>query len=161
MMDYQLTIPALLRRAETFYGDTEIVSRRLDKTVHRYRYADMVNRAKQLAAALTHWGVARGDRVATLAWNHHRHLEAYFAIPAIGAALHTLNVRLHPEELAFIVNHAGDRVLFVDYNLLPIVERFRARTNLDRVIVMDAEDDLPAGVVSYDALVESSTADSF
>src|SRR5665213_883861 len=94
MMEFPLTIPVMLRRAETLFFDHEIVSRLPDRSLHRYTYADMASRTRQLAAVLRELGVQRGDRVATLCWNHYQHLEAYFAIPLIGAVLHTLNLRL-------------------------------------------------------------------
>ncbi|HEY8727679.1 MAG TPA: AMP-binding protein, partial [Gaiellaceae bacterium] len=84
MMDFPLTLPTLLRRAETYFGEKEIVTRLPDKSFHRYTYADMTRRAKQLAVALRELGLERGDRVATLSWNHYQHLEAYFGIPCGG-----------------------------------------------------------------------------
>ena len=108
MMDYQLTLPAILRHAEGLYPSKEIVSRLPDRSIHRYDYASFVSRAMKLAIALKGLGIEEGDRVATLAWNHHQHLEAYFGIPCAGAVLHTLNLRLHPDDLAYIVNHAKD-----------------------------------------------------
>ena len=126
-MDFQLTLPALLRRAESYFGRAEIVSRRPDKSFYRYTYADMTRRARALAVGLDSLGLERGDRVATLCWNHHQHLEAYFGIPSGGAVLHTLNLRLHPDELAYIANHAGDRVVIVDRSLVPLLEQFRDR----------------------------------
>src|SRR5688500_3653858 len=95
-IDYQLTLSAIARRAAALSGHVEIVSRDAEGTLHRYDYAAMVRRARRCASALTRLGIGRGDRVATLAWNTHQHLEAYFAIPALGAVLHTLNPRLHP-----------------------------------------------------------------
>ena len=92
-----MTVPAIMRRSAMLFGERPIVSRD-GATVHRYRYADMLRRAKQLAGALGDLGVRPGDRVATLAWNDRRHLEAYFAVPAMGAVLHTLNVRLHARD---------------------------------------------------------------
>src|SRR5690242_11221831 len=114
IMDYQLGVPAILRRAGLLWRDKEIVSRRPDKSLHRYTYGEMADRAKRLALVLRSLGVRNGDRVATLCWNHHEHVEAYFGIPAAGAVLHTLNLRLHPDDLTYIVNHARDRVLIVD-----------------------------------------------
>ena len=100
-MDYQLTVPAILRRTDALFADREVVSRRADRSLHRYRYADCLARARRLGAALRlRLGVGPGDRVATLCWSHHRHLEAYYGVPSSGAVLHTLNVRLHPDELA-------------------------------------------------------------
>src|SRR5260221_14089071 len=126
---YQLTIPAIMRRAAMLFGGTEIVSRSGD-ALHRYAYADMIRRAKQLAVALKALGVKPGDRIATLAWNEHRHLEAYFAIPSVAAVLHTLNLRLHPSDLSYIIQHAGDRVIFADRSLLPLIQPLPACVEL-------------------------------
>ncbi len=91
MMDYQLTLPAILGRAEELFGHREIVTRLPDRSIHRYAYSDFVSRAKKLAVALENLGVEKGDRVATLCWNHRQHLDAYFGVPCRGAVLHTLN----------------------------------------------------------------------
>src|SRR5690242_11631241 len=106
MMEYQLTLPTILRRAEFLFGDKTIVSRLPDKSIHRYTYHDFAKRTKKLATALYQLGIREGDRVATLCWNHYQHLEAYFAIPCIGAVAHPLNLRLSPDDLSYIVNHA-------------------------------------------------------
>ena len=151
-MEAQLTVPAILRRAETFFSDTEIVSLRADKSIHRYRYRDMIVRAKRLAVALRDLGVVTGDRVATLAWNHDRHLEAYFAVTAIGAVLHTLNLRLHPNDLTYIINHANDRVLILDESLLSLFEPCRARVNIEHIIVMGDTHSPPNGMIDFDEL---------
>src|SRR5579862_6514915 len=146
MMDFQLTLPPLLRRAETFFGDQEIVTRLPDKSFHRYTFRDMARRSKQLAVALSHLGLERGDRVATLCWNHYQHLEAYFGIPCGGFVLHTLNIRLHPNDLAYIANHAADRAVIVDRMLLPLLEQFRERTEIEHVFVVeDSYEELLAG----------------
>lgn len=107
------------------FGHRPIVSRG-SSAIHRYTYHDMLARARRLAVALADLGVRPGDRVGTLAPNHHRHLEAYFAVPAMGAVLHTLNINLHPRELAQIVAHAGDRVVIVDEELLPLFQQVAA-----------------------------------
>ena len=122
MMDFQLTLPPILRRAETYFGGHEIVTRLPDKSFHRYTYRDMARRAKQLAVALEGLGLQKGDRVATLCWNHYQHMEAYFGIPCGGYVLHTLNLRLHPDDVTYIATHAGDRVLIADKVLWPLVE---------------------------------------
>ena len=137
MMDFQLTIPTLLRRAESYFGDKEIVTRLPDKSFHRYTYADMARRAKQLAVALGELGLERGDRVATLSWNHYQHLEAYFGIPCGGFVLHTLNIRLHPNDIGYIAAHAGDRALIVDASLAPLVDQFRDQTQIEHVLVVE------------------------
>jgi fatty-acyl-CoA synthase len=158
MMDYQLTIPAFLRRAQTLFGRREIVSRRPDRSLHRYTYAECLGRARKLAAALRALGIRDGDRVATLAWNSGRHLEAYYGIAGSGAVLHTLNLRLHPDELAYIAAHAGDRAVLVDETLLPLLERFHARAPFEHVIVMRDGGDLPDGMLDYEALLAGAGA---
>src|SRR5690349_5185236 len=114
MMDYQLTLPTILRRGETLFGKKDIITRLPDKSIHRYTYKDFANRAKKLAVALQHLGIQKGDRVATLCWNHYQHLEAYFAVPCTGAIIHPLNLRLSPDDLGYIVNHAEDKIIVVD-----------------------------------------------
>src|SRR5262245_64511655 len=125
MMRFPLTLAHVFQRAEKLFHRTEIVSRLPDKSLHRYRYADFCRRARALGVALRRLGLKRGDRVGTLMWNHYAHLEAYFAIPCSGAVVHTLNLRLHPDDIAYIANHGGDRFLIVDDVLLPLYEKFR------------------------------------
>jgi fatty-acyl-CoA synthase len=136
MMDFPLTLGPLLERAGNIFGRVEIVSRRPDRTLARTNYAEFRQRARRLARALTDAGLQRGDRVATLLWNHSAHLEAYFGVPVAGGVLHTLNVRLHPDEIAAIARHAGDRFLLVDDVLLPLYEQIRARVKFERVLVV-------------------------
>lgn len=122
MMQTPLTMRVLMERGPLFAPDTEVVSKMRDR-IHRYTYADLGRRAQQLAHALEKLGVRQGDRVATLAWNSYRHLELYYAIPLMGAVLHTLNLRLASDQLAYIINHAEDSVICVDEDLLPILEK--------------------------------------
>ncbi len=136
VMDYQLTVPAILRRAEALFPRKEIVSRAADRTLVRTTYGELLPRARRLGAAL---GVGRGDRIATLCWNHAQHLEAYLGIPASGAVVHTLNLRLHPSDLSFIARDAGDRVLLVDESLKPLADAFVPETEIERVIVLGNE----------------------
>ena len=124
-MEYQLTLPTILRRAETLFGTKEIITRLPDKSLHRYTYRDFARRTKKLSVALMSLGIRQGDRVATLCWNHHQHLEAYFAIPCMGAIVHPLNIRLSPDDLGYIVNHAEDKIIIVDEVLLPLFEKFK------------------------------------
>ncbi len=135
MMDFPLTLTHVLDRAGKLFGQVEIVSRRPDRSLFRYTYGDFHRRARQLTSALRRAGLRPGDRVATLQWNHSAHLEAYFGVPCAGGVLHTLNLRLHPAELAYIINHAGDRFLIVDDVLLPILESFLAQVNFQRIFV--------------------------
>jgi acyl-CoA synthetase (AMP-forming)/AMP-acid ligase II len=122
MMSQPLLISSLIKHADRYYGNVEVVSRRVEGDIHRYTYSDCHKRSKQLANALNTLGVKMGDRVATLAWNGYRHLEAYYAVSGSGAVLHTINPRLHPEQIAYIANHAEDLYLFFDLNFLPVVE---------------------------------------
>lgn len=135
-MNWPLTLTHSLERAGKYFPDVEIVSRRPDHTLQRGNYADLYRRARALAEALQKLGLQRGDRVATLMWNHHVHLEAYFGVPVAGGVLHTLNLRLAPTEIAYIANHAQDRFLIVDDVLLPLYEKIRNSVRFERVIVM-------------------------
>jgi len=155
MDDYQLTLTPMLERARLLHGKREIVSR-LPTGVHRYTYADYVRRVDRLAGALTKLGIRRGDRVATFAWNSYRHLEVYFAAPCMGAVNHMLNIRLFPDQLAYIANHAGDKVVFVDASLLPVFNQIRDRLRtVEQVIVMDdtGQGVDPAQGLDYEALL--------
>jgi fatty-acyl-CoA synthase len=158
MMDYQLTIPAILRRAGSLFAGKAIVSRRADRTLHRYTYGECLDRARRLGLALRGLGVRPGDRVATLCWNHYRHLEAYYGVPSSGAVIHTLNLRLHADDLAFIATHAGDRVVIVDRVLWPLLEKFRARAPFEHVVVAADDGDVPDGTLDYEALLAGVSA---
>lgn len=143
MMDYPLTLVPVLERAGQLFGRVEIVSRRPDKTIHRYTYADFCRRARALAEALQKAGLQPGDRVATLMWNHYAHLEAYFGIPVAGGVVHTLNLRLHANDLTYVINHARDRFLIVDDVLLPLYEKLRDQVSLERVLVVPLTGEAP------------------
>ncbi len=123
MSERPLLVSAIITHAAAYHGDAEIVSRTVEGPIHRYAYRDAERRAKQLANALLRLGVRPGDRVGTLAWNTFRHFELYYAISGIGAVCHTVNPRLFDEQIVYIVNHAADRLLFVDATFLPLVER--------------------------------------
>ncbi len=159
MMDVPLSLPMIARRALSLYGGRSIVSRRADKSLHRTTYREMLGRAGQLARALQRLGVRPGDRVATLAWNHARHLEAYYAIPCMGAVLHTLNLRLHPDDITWIANHAEDKVVLVDKVLWPLWEKCASRVNAQHVIVMTDDGVVPPGTLEYEALIAAEAAD--
>jgi fatty-acyl-CoA synthase len=152
MMDTQLTLPMLLRRSESYFGDKQIVTRMPDRSFHRQTYAETGRRARALAVGLQSLGLERGDRVATLCWNHHAHHEAYLGIPCGGFVLHTLNLRLHPNDLSYIATHANDRVVIVDRSLLPLLDQFRERTPIEHVLVVED---------SYEELLASSNADAW
>ena len=153
MMQYPLTLVSLLERAGKVFPEVAIVSRRPDNSTFRYCYADWYRRARALAAALQGNGLRPGDRVATLGWNHWRHLEAYFAIPLAGGVLHTLNPRLSPQDLTYIMNHADDRMLLVDDVLWPVFDRFRHEVKPRHVIVWGHGAAVPEGAHDYEQLI--------
>jgi fatty-acyl-CoA synthase len=155
MMSMPLTLDRLLDRAGRLFGSSTIVSRLPDKTLHRYTYADFHERALALAGALQRLGLRKNDRVATLMWNHYAHLEAYFAVPCAGGVLHTLNLRLAPEDIAFIVKHAGDRFLIVDDVLLPLYEKFKTQAAFEHVIVVPLTGRRCGSAIDYEALLEA------
>lgn len=161
MMDSPLTLSALLRHTESLHGAREIVSRRADRSVHRYTYRDCLRRARQLGAALRALGLNPGDRVATFAWNHHRHLEAWYGVPTSGFVMHTMNIRLHPDDLAYIANDAGDRVAIVDEVLWPQFEKFAHRAAFEHVIVMTENDVAPDGTLDYETLIAAREPEPF
>src|SRR5438045_1451911 len=135
MMDTPLSLNHLLDRAGTIFAGNTIVSRLPDKSLRRHTYGDYHRRTRALAAALQKLGLAKGERVATLCWNHHAHLEAYFGIPAAGGVMHTLNLRLSPAELGWIAADAQDRFLIVDDVLLPLYRQFAGLHRFEQVIV--------------------------
>ena len=160
MMNVPLTVASLLERAEKFYSKKQVVSR-THTGIQRFTYKQIGERTRQLAYALEKLGVQKGDRVGTLAWNHHRHLETYFAAPGIGAVLHTINLRLNPEHIIHIVNHAEDKVLLVDEDLWPLVEKLApAFETVQAYIVMTDRDELPESsltpLYSYEQLLAES-----
>ncbi len=159
MQNQQLLISSLIEFAARHHRDAEIVSRRVEGDIHRYTYEDLAGRAKQLANALDGLKLAHGDRVASIAWNGYRHMEMYFGVSGSGRVLHTINPRLHPEQVAWIINHAEDQVLCFDMTFLPLVQAVHAKCPTVRqwVALCDA-DKLPAdsgipGLVSYEAWI--------
>jgi len=158
MMDFPLTLKTILERAGKQFPKVEIVSRRPDRSVVRSNYRLFSDRARRLASALTKLGLRRGDRVASMMWNHVGHLEAFFGVPCAGGILHTLNLRLHPDEIATIAKHAADRFLLIDDVLLPIYEKFRHQVPFEKVIVVPYGcGAVPAGLLNYEELL--ATAD--
>ena len=137
MMDRPLLVSSLIDYAAEIHGDGMVVSQRVEGDIHRYGYRAARARIAQLAHALTGLGVRPGDRIATMAWNGHRHFEVYYAASGIGGVCHTINPRLFPEQLVYIVNHAGDRLLFVDLTFVPLIETLAGRMpSLEHVVVM-------------------------
>jgi 3-(methylthio)propionyl---CoA ligase len=162
MMSMPLAISSLIRHADRHHGDAQIVSRRVEGDIHRYTYRDLHRRARQMANALESLGVQMGDRVATLAWNGYRHMELYFAVSGAGAVLHTINPRLHPEQIAWIANHAEDKVLCFDITFLPIIEAIapHCRT-IRKYVAMIDKDKMPAQskveLVCYEDLINANS----
>jgi fatty-acyl-CoA synthase len=136
MMDYPLTLTHILERSARIYPGREIASRLDDGSMYRYTYRDFHRRVHRLAHTLRALGMQAGDRIGTLCWNSSLHLELYFAIPCAGGVLHTLNPRLSSDQLAYIINHAGDSVIFVDPSLLPILDSIRGQLNTVRHAVV-------------------------
>ena len=161
MMEYPLTIQTILDRAERMYGHKSVTSQLADKSIHRYTYADAANRIRKLMAVLTKLGVQQGDRVATLCWNHYWHLEAYFAIPCMGAVLHTLNLRLHHSDLDYIINHAEDRIIIVDDILLPLLDPMKDRLkSVKHLIVVPTSGKPPSIGLNYEDLMADADGHS-
>src|SRR5690242_1675011 len=156
MMDYPLTLTHILQRSWRLFPRKEIVTKTA-AGYHRYTYADMYARVCRLANALAHLDVGDDGRVATFGWNSFRHLELYFAAPCSGRVLHTLNIRLFPEQLVYIANHAEDQVVFVDASVLPMLERIAPQlTSVCHYVVM-ADGPMPAttlpDAISYEQLL--------
>jgi fatty-acyl-CoA synthase len=164
MMQQPLLISTLLRHAERHHGEREIVSRRVEGDVHRYTYRDLASRARRMANALAARGIESGDRIATLAWNTYRHMELYYAVSGSGAVLHTLNPRLHPDQVVWIADHAEDQVLFFDLTFLPLVETIAPHVKTVKAFVamtdrahMPAQTKIP-NLLCYEELIDAHDA---
>ena len=162
MMNTPLSLDHLLERAGQIFHGNDIVSRLPDKSLKRHSYAEYYRRTRALAAALLDLGLQKGERVATLCWNHHAHLEAYFGIPAAGGVMHTLNLRLSPEEIGWIAGDAEDRFLIIDDVLLPLYQQFSHLHKFEKVIVFPFSGaPVPAGFTDYEALLAAAHPDAF
>jgi acyl-CoA synthetase (AMP-forming)/AMP-acid ligase II len=160
MMDYPLTLTHFFERSRRLFAKKTIATRVPGQPLFRYTYGDFAERTMRLAGALQALGVKKGDRVATFAWNHHRHLELYWAVPLIGAVLHTLNIRLAPQDLAYIVNHAGDSIVVVDAALWPVLAPLRDRIpTVRRFVVMKDTSEAagPLDMADYEELLAGAT----
>jgi len=158
--NFPLTLPTILERSGKIFPRVEIVSRKPDKSIVRSCYGQFYSRARQLSRALLKLGLKPGDRVASMMWNHTSHLEAFFGVPCAGGILHTLNLRLHPQEIASIAKHAGDRFLLVHDVLYPVYEKFRQDVSFERVIVVPYGcNTIPEGSLNYEELLANSDAD--
>ena len=162
MMNVPLSLNHLLDRAGQLFAANTIVSRRPDKSLTTHTYGEMYRRTRALASALQRLGLNKGDRVATLCWNHHAHLECYFGIPAAGGVMHTLNLRLAPDELGWIAGDAQDRYLIVDDVLLPLYRQFAQAHGFERVIVVPFSGAaVPAEFADYESLLAGADPDGF
>ena len=158
MMDRPLTLPSILEHAAAYHGDREVVSRSVEGPIHRYGYRDALARSKQMAKALLALGVQRGDRVATLAWSTHRHFELYFAVTGIGAVLHTINPRLHDDQIVWVADHAEDSVLLFDITFSDQVAQLAPRMKTVKTLVaMTDAAHAPPGVLVYEDLLAAQT----
>ena len=162
MMKVDLSINHFLDRAGTLFPTNEIVSRLPDKTLVKHTYAQFYERTRSLAQGLKDLGLKKGDRVATLCWNHHAHLECYFGIPAAGGVMHTLNLRLSPDEIAWIANDAQDRFLIIDDILLPLYRQIEHKYKFEKVIVFPFSGaQVPAEFVDYESWLASTDSSHF
>jgi len=164
MMDTPLLISSIAEHAEKFHGDREIVSVTVDNPRHRCTFRDAVGRAKRLASVLDEAGLEHGDRIATLAWNDYRHLEIYYGVSGAGYVCHTINPRLFPEQLVFIINHAEDRWIFTDVMFVPLLEKLLPQIpNVERFVVLTDDAHMPEtllpNALSYETLLGAGTDD--
>ena len=159
MMNSPLLVSSIIEHAVNNHPDTEIVSRRCEGDIHRYTLTDSAARARQLANALTRHGISPSDNIATLAWNNYRHYELYFGVAGMGAVLHTINPRLFPEQLIYIINHAKDKWLFVDLSFIPLLEAIKDQiTSVEKFIILADENNMPettlSNVLCYESLIK-------
>lgn len=163
MMSKPLLISSIIEHADRYFGKNEIVSRRVEGDIHRYNYKECHQRSKKLANAFRQLGVKIGDRVATLAWNGYRHMEAYYAVSGSGAVLHTINPRLHPDQIAYIVNHAEDQFLLFDMTFLPIIQAIISQCpTIKGFVMMCDKDRLPTdgsipNLLCYEDLIDANS----
>ncbi len=156
-MNTPLTLVGMIERAEKYFPKKGVVSR-TSTGISRISYKEIAARTRSLSSVLKSLGVKKGEKVGTLAWNHHRHLEAYFAIPCIGAVLHTINIRLSEEHLIYIINHAEDQVLLIDDDIVPLINKIKDKlTTVKAFIIMTDHAELPENnldpVYSYEELL--------
>src|ERR1700750_772134 len=156
MDDYPLSLTAIGERGESLTPERKVVYRRPDGNVHRTTVGECAKRARRLAGALAELGLQNGDRDGTLRWTQPEHLEAYYAVPLMGAVVHTLNPRLHPDELGFIAADAEDRALIVDESLLGVLDCFRDAHEFEHVIVVSHSGTTPDGTQSYESLIAAN-----
>ncbi len=156
MQDAPLLISGIVRHGVAIYPEKKVFTVTPDG-VEEGTFAQIAHRAEQLAAALANLGIVRGDRVATFMWNNQAHMEVYLAVPSMGAVLHTLNIRLFPEQLAYIINHAEDRVIIVDASLVPLLARVKDQIPATTTIIVHGPEDtgLLGDTLDYESLVSA------
>jgi len=164
MQQHPLMISSIIEFAERWHPDVEIVSRTTEGPIHRYTYKDLGKRARKLATGLAQIGVAEGDRVGTLAWNGYRHMELYYGVSGSGAVLHTVNPRLFAEQMAYVINHAGDKVIFTDLSFVPLLEKLQDKlTNIEHFVIMTDSAHMPdtslKNVSCYEDILDAGTDD--
>ncbi|MEM8931755.1 MAG: AMP-binding protein, partial [Acidobacteriota bacterium] len=164
MMDFPLLISDLIEYAGKYHADTEIVTRTCEGPIHRHGYREANQRSKRLAKALRRLGIGLGDRIGTLAWNSHRHVELYFGVSGMGAVCHTLNPRLFPEQLLYIVGHAEDRLIFVDPTFVPLAEALAPQlTCVEGWVILTDQEHMPETSLPnahcYEALLDAEDDD--
>ncbi|WP_047983899.1 long-chain fatty acid--CoA ligase [Ornithinibacillus californiensis] len=159
MMQVPLSVGSLLEHAEKFFPKKEVISQTHD-VLHRLNYGEIGQRTRRLMSIMNELGIRKGDRIGTLAWNHHRHLEIYFAAPGMGSVLHTINIRLSPEDIIYIINHAKDKILFIDEDILPLIEHIHTHLKtVEAFVVMTDKAELPDSTIqplySYEELLST------
>ncbi len=164
MMQTPLLLSSFIKRAEQYFPNKLIISRTGEDSIHRIPYREFAKRTRKLADALTKLGMVHGMKVGTFSWNHHRHLEAYFGVPGTGAILHMVNIRLSPEHIAYVINHAGDEIMLVDDNLFPHLEKLAPYLKtVKHYIIMGDSTEIPEtslkNVHSYEALLAEASED--
>lgn len=164
MMEMPLLISSLIEHAGRVHPNREVVTRTVEGPIHRSNWGEVRRRSKSLASKLEDGGIARGDRIATLAWNTHRHLEVYYGVAGLGAVCHTLNPRLHPSELVYIINHAEDRVLFLDLTFVPLAEAIADKLpTIERYVILTDSDHMPEtslrNAVAYEDFIAGGDED--
>ncbi|MNH48821.1 Long-chain-fatty-acid--CoA ligase [compost metagenome] len=164
MQDWPLTVDKILDHAKNWHPNREVVTRSVEGPIERTTYGAIHGRAKRVSNALKAWGVQPGDRIATLAWNTADHIETWYGIMGIGAVCHTLNPRLFPEQLVYIINHAGDRIIFVDLTFVPLLDAILTHCpSVERVVIMTDADHMPQTrlpvVECYESVLEQSSED--
>ncbi|MBJ7447758.1 MAG: long-chain-fatty-acid--CoA ligase [Brevundimonas sp.] len=164
MQDWPLTVDKILDHAKNWHGAREVVTRSVEGPIVRTTYADIHARAKRVSSVLQGWAIGVGDRIGTLAWNTGNHIETWYGIMGIGAVCHTLNPRLFPEQLVYIINHGGDRVIFVDLTFVPLLQAVLPHCpKVERVVVMTDRAHMPAvelpGLECYEDLLEGASED--